>query len=213
VDFGYTDNTGNGAYCIDFTPHSGNNPDGVNFEVADTDPGFNDAQVVAPPRVLDNDGEMQLVLVYNPLGQSLLVYTNSVLTGQNTNVTIPLSALNNAHSYLGKSSYSSDPNGVATVDEFRIYNGVLSPAQVAADYATGPGALPRPTLSVFLSGNNVVLAWPAGSVGCEVQTTATLGPGASWGPPPGAPDPMLASGFYQVALPVSQQEAFYRLTE
>jgi hypothetical protein len=213
VDFGYTDSTGNGADCIDFTSHSGNSPNGVNFEVSDSDPGFNDAQVVAPPTVLDNQGEMQLVLVCNPLGQSLLVYTNGVLMGQNTNLTIPLSALNNAHSYLGKSSYSSDPNGVATVDEFRIYNGVLSPAQVATDYATGPGALPRPTLSVFLSGNNVVLAWPASSLGYQLQTAATLNAGVSWGPAPGAPDPVLANGFYQVAVPVSQQAAFYRLVE
>lgn len=216
VDFGYTDtNTGNGAYCIDFTPHSGNNPNGFNFEVADTDPGFNDAQAAALQPVLDNRGELQLVLVYDP-GQYLLVYTNGVLMGQNTNVTIPMSAIVNAHSYLGKSSYSSDPNGVATLDEFRIYNGVLTPLQVATDYVAGPNTLPTtgsPTLSISISGNSLILNWPANAVGYNIQTTATLGTGESWGSPPGAPAPVLTNGVYQVALPVGSQTAFYRLAE
>jgi hypothetical protein len=138
VDFGETDGNGNGAYCIDFTPHSGNTPNGINFEVSDADPGFNHAQAAAVPPILDNGSEIYLALIYDPLSQSLSVYTNGLLMAQNTNVTIPMSAIVNAHSYLGKSSYAGDPNGVATLDEFRVYNGVLSPVQIALDAIAGP---------------------------------------------------------------------------
>jgi len=213
VDFGQTDGSGNGAYCIDFTPHSGNSPAGVNFEVSDTDPGFNDAQEDAAPPILDNSGYMHLVLVYNPSAASLSVYTNGVLMVQNSGVTIPISALQNVHSYLGKSSYASDPNGVATVDEFRIYNGAMGPSQVSADYADGPDTLPGNPLALSIAqvGNAIVLNWPASTTGYSVQTSASLGTGATWGVLPGTPTPILTNGTYQISLPVTNRAAFYRL--
>ena len=213
VDFGQTDGSGNGAYCIDFTPHSGNNPAGVNFEVSDSDPGFDDAQEAAAPPILDNEGYMHLVLVYNPPAGSSSVYTNGVLMTQNFSVTVPMSALQDAHSYLGKSSYSSDPNGVATVDEFRIYNGAMSQSQITADYIAGPNTLPanRPPLSIVQSGDDIILSWPAYASGFNIQTCAALGTNALWTALPGSPAPARANNNYQITLPITNQTAFYRL--
>ena len=56
----------------------------------------------------------------------------------NSSVPAAMSALNTTHSYLGRSSWNGDPNGVETIDEFRLYDGVMAPNQVAADYAAGP---------------------------------------------------------------------------
>jgi len=38
----------------------------------------------------------------------MAVYTNGVLMGINSNVNLSISAIVNAHSYLGKSSYAGD---------------------------------------------------------------------------------------------------------
>jgi hypothetical protein len=213
VDFGQTDGSGDGAYCIDFTPHSGNSPAGVNFEVSGSDPGFDSAQEAEQAPVLDNDGYMHLVLVYNPSAGSSSVYTNGVLMVQNNSVTVPMSALQDAHSYLGKSSYSGDPNGVATVDEFRIYSGAMNLSQVNADYLAGPNTLPAnpPPLSIVQSGNDIVLSWPGYAAGFNIQTCAACGPNAVWVGLPGTPAPVLANNNYQITLLLTNQTAFYRL--
>jgi hypothetical protein len=214
VDFGDTNpDTALGRYCIDFTPHSGNGPNGINFEISDADPGFNHTEVAAGPPVLDNLPKMHLVLVYNPPGHYMSVYTNGVLMGVNYNTSIPLTAVANSHSWLGRSSYLGDNCGVATVDEFRIYDGALGIRQIAANYAAGADALPRPQVSITKSGANVVLAWPDYISGYVVQTAATLDAGASWGPPVGTPAPVVTNGTYQVTLPISTQPAFYRLVK
>ena len=139
IDFGDTDtNTGNGRYCLDFTPHSGYAPNGINFEVSGTDPGNSSVQNIAVPPVLDNQGKMHLVLIWDSIAGYMAVYTNGVLMGINSNVTLPISAIVNAHSYLGKSSYTGDYCGVATIDEFRMYSGAMGTAQIADDYASAP---------------------------------------------------------------------------
>jgi hypothetical protein len=156
---------------------------------------------------------MHLALVYNPPGHYMSVYTNGVLMGVNYNTSIPLTAVANSHSWLGRSSYLGDNCGVATVDEFRIYDGALGIRQIAANYAAGADALPRPQVSITKSGANVVLAWPDYISGYVVQTAATLDAGASWGPPVGTPAPVVTNGTYQVTLPISTQPAFYRLVK
>jgi hypothetical protein len=42
--------------------------------------------------------------------------------------------------YLGKSVYDADPYQIASFDEFRIYSGALTPAQVALTQRLGPGS-------------------------------------------------------------------------
>jgi hypothetical protein len=213
IDFGQTDGSGNGAYCIDFTPHSGNNPAGVNFEVSETDPGFSGAQEDASPPILDNSGYMHLVLVDNPYAGTLIVYTNGVQMVQINGVAVPLSALQDAHSYLGKSSYSGDPNGVASVDEFRIYDGAMSPSQVLADYVSGADTLPLtpPILSVAHSGAKLILSWPTNAAGYAVQTASSL-TGTVWNSLPGNPVTVLSNGTFQITVPITNQTSYYRLT-
>ena len=115
---------------------------------------------------------------------------------------------------LGNDVYG-DSQFSGTIREFRIWNGAMSSSQVAADYAAGPGTVTgnAPALSINYVSNNIVLRWPASATGYSVQTTAALGTGVSWAPPPGAPAPILTNGSYQVTLPISGKAAFYRLAE
>jgi len=74
-----------------------------------------------------------------------------------------------------------DPYFNGQFDEFRIYNGVLSDAAVAASFAGGPNVLlaPVPSLNVALSGASVVLSWPLNVPGFTLESTTVLQPATS----------------------------------
>jgi len=99
--------------------------------------------------------------------------------------------------------------------EFRIWNGALSPSQVMADYVAGPNTLPGipPALSIGQVGNAIVLSWPADYPGYSLQTSPTLGMGASWMALPGSVNPVFTNGTYQTTLTNGSQASFYRLTK
>ena len=213
IDFGDTDtNTGNGRYCLDFTPHSGYATNGINFEVSGTDPGNSSVQNIAVPPVLDNQGKIHLVLIWDSIAGYVAVYTNGVPMGNNRTVTLPISAIVNAHSYLGKSSYTGDYCGVATIDEFRMYSGAMGAAQIADDYASGPISLPVPKLSIATAGQNLVFTWPDYIAGYSLQTSAELGASASWAPA-AMSSYILTNGTFLIKVPMTGQQAFYRIVK
>jgi hypothetical protein len=129
-----------------------------------------------------------------------------------TIVTLPISAIVNAHSYLGKSSYTGDNCGVATIDEFRLDRGAMGMAQIAADYASGPNALPVPNMTVATAERNLLITWPDYIPGCSLQTSAQLGPGASWAPVT-ASSLILTNGTFLMELPMTDRPAFCRLVQ
>jgi hypothetical protein len=211
IDFGDTDpDTGNGRYCLDFTPHSGYAPNGVNFEVSGTDPGNASVQNIAVPPVLDNQGKIHLVLIWDSIAGYMAVYTNGIRMGINNNVTLPISAIVNAHSYIGKSSYAADYCGVATIDEFRMYSGAMETAQIADDYAWGPNSLPVPKLFITSAGQNLVFTWPDYIAGYSLQTSAKLGADAAW-TPAAVSSYIVTNGTFLIKVPMTNQQAFYRI--
>jgi hypothetical protein len=210
-DFGDTDPTsGYGAYGMDFVPHAGST---FWFEVFNTDPGFPNAQQILGAS-LAGAGQIHVVVVYDPQMPAAAVYTNGVLAASGA-LNIPFSALVDSHDYLGRSGYNGDPYLTATISEFRVYGGDMSATQVAADYAVGPRTLPgvSPALAIDLSGSNVVLSWPVTVTSYRLQTAPMLGNSGAWSAVPGNPDPVLTNGIYQIILPVTNQVAFYRLTQ
>jgi hypothetical protein len=213
MDFGDTSpSTGNGRYCLDFTPHSGYGPNGINFEASGTDPGYNLVQNVALPPVLDNSGKIHLVLIWDSIAGYMAVYTNGALVGISTNLTLPISAIVNTHSYLGKSSYTNDYCGTATIDEFRMYSGAMSTAQITADDASGPNVLPSPQMNAVAAGPAIVFTWPDYFAGYTLQTSPELGPSASWTPVTMS-TPVLTNGMFLTTLEWNHQQAFYRLVK
>ena len=209
-DFGDTSPSGNGRYCIDFTPHSGWNPNGINFEVSGSDPGSAAIQNVVATPVLDNLGKMHLVLVWDTIAQYMAVYTNGVLLARNNQVTLPMSAINNVHSYLGKSSYANDNCGVAVIDEFRIYRGAMRDAQIAANLAAGSDVFLSPTLTIEKPDNNLLVTWP-GYLPGALQSATNIGAGAVWLTPAEADAAVLSNGLFRVSLPAGASQIFYRI--
>jgi len=102
------------------------------------------------------------VYIYDPtVSQSITLYTNGVLAGTQSGLTIPLSSLGTTVGSIGLSVYNQSEAYTLTnnggskancpyinggIDEVRIYSGVMSSNQVAADYQLGPDQLPPATL-------------------------------------------------------------------
>jgi hypothetical protein len=160
----------------------------------------------------------QIAVVYDPPSNTQFIYTNGVLAGSASLGGKLLSGVNDLHCWLGKSLYAADSGLAATIDEFRIYAGAFTPAQITADFNAGANTvvLPPPVqgssapkLTASKTGSNLLMTWPASATGFAVQTSASLGSSASWGPV--SATPVLTNGLNEVTVPIGSQAAFFRL--
>jgi hypothetical protein len=123
----------------------------------------------------------------------------------------PASLGNTANNYLGKSQYS-DPYLNCALDEFRIYQAALSPAEVAATYALTANQLLStnpPTTALSLSGNALTMSWAGGSAGFTLQESTNLTSG-NWVNVPSV-SPHLSGTNWQVTLPATNAPLYFRL--
>jgi len=153
--FGNTDSSGAGEDYIFCAPQGGR------IAITGTDPGWQGEQNASSGIDWSGRTNFHLVAIYNPPAGQVVLYTNGVLAAINTNATTPLSAVNDAYSYIGRSLYTVDPYAPLNVAEFRVWNGALSAQQVALDAASGPEQIvtnPGELLSVQLQVTNSMLA-------------------------------------------------------
>jgi len=153
---------------------------------------------------------VQITCIVDPASAYNTIYTNGVLERAVTNTLPALTGVSGAWSFIGRSLFSADAWLDATIDELRIYDGRLTPEEIALDYTSGPDAL---ALLVNLcgtgSGSGLALSWPSYAVGFVLQSSPVLGPGAVWSPVPAAP--VLSSDAWRVTLSGDTPTAFYRL--
>ncbi len=129
--FGNTDGSGLGEDYIFCAPQA------ARITISGVDPGYNSEQNATCAN-WSGRNNLHVVAVFNPPAGYMALYTNGILAAVNNSVTVPMSSVNNAFSYIGKSLYNSDPYAPIKVDEFRIWNGALNGLQAAADYLAGP---------------------------------------------------------------------------
>src|SRR5262249_23495482 len=120
--------------------------------VSDADPGFAGEDGFNTANLLGVTNA-HVVVVYNPnpARQFLGTYINGVLVGSVV-TTKPLTSLNNAFSFLGRSLYNGDNWLNGSIDEFRIYDGELDRFQIAASFQSGPD-VPNFNVGTFTSFN------------------------------------------------------------
>jgi hypothetical protein len=88
------------------------------------------------------DGEMaHVAVVIDDAADTLSLYLNGASEGSEE-LTTPLSSINNANNWLGRSQFSSDPEFGGRIHEFRIYSSARTSAQLQASYSAGPDAPP-----------------------------------------------------------------------
>jgi hypothetical protein len=185
-----------------FAPNTGAT---VRSDVATT-AGFNNVDG-APPL---NNRTTHVTITYDPNDGMMLLYTNAVLIESDYTATVPLSSVSSDDAFIGHSQFTADPYLIASIDEFRIYNGALNSDEIAATEILGPNALlvtASPTLHVSNSGGNAIFTWPLASAGFTLQTRSSLTSG-SWVPVPIGPQ--IVGSNWQVSLPISGTQ-FYRL--
>lgn len=153
-DFG-NNNGVSGTSYVYLTSHSssGTTRVGINSSAGEMD--------IDAPGTLDNQTNVHIVVVFHPLARCVKLYLNGVLAAQNLNVSgQDLANIVDNYSYLGKSQFYVDPAATESVDEFRIYSGVLDATNVAVDYAAGPNNLvsnPGALQSISLAVNTNML--------------------------------------------------------
>jgi len=202
-DFGSTNGV-NGRNYLFYSPHTGN---GTHQLVMSTGSGTRTEDV---PGTLDGQSSLHIVCIVDPANGYTAIYTNGVLESE-VNGTLPaLSSVSSATSYIGRSLFSADAWLNANIDEFRIYHGRLTPAEIAADAANSPDALAMPlSLAASDSSSGLALTWPSYTVGYGLESSPSLGADAVWSPVAGTP--AILNGSLQMTLPKTNGAGFYRL--
>jgi len=67
-------------------------------------------------------------------------------------------------------------------------------------------------MTAAVSGQNLAFTWPDYITGYSLQTSAKLGTGATWVPATGSSF-ILTNGTFLIQLPMTNQQAFYRLVK
>jgi hypothetical protein len=83
--------------------------------------------------------QFHMVGIYNYAQRSASIWINGAQIGQAPVLAErPLSELNDVNNWLGRSQWSGDAFATADFNEFRIYEGVLTPVQIAVNNSVGP---------------------------------------------------------------------------
>ncbi|MDQ6630281.1 MAG: LamG domain-containing protein, partial [Verrucomicrobiota bacterium] len=107
--------------------------------------------------------------------------------------------------------YGGDPFFKGIYDEFRIWDGAMTPARAAASFAGGPNFNGGVTLQIILSApNQVTISYPLSANDYTLQqATALLNTNTIWQAVTNAPNTNGSN--LQVTLPVSAGNKFFRL--
>ena len=212
-DFGTQDANGFDAYSISFCVNTGGSPaNNNNAAISDGDNANVDRYNAFSAPSLAGSTNVHLVVVFDPEANYTAYYTNGVLMGINGNVTLTngMAGINATRNIIGADNWP-DPGLLGSVDEFRVWNGVLHPDEIAADYAAGPNALPStaPTLSTTVSGGSLVVSWPTNNAsGFFLESSPSVGSSASWS----TNSAVTTSGAnYQATVPITGSAQFFRL--
>jgi hypothetical protein len=159
---------------------------------------------------ITNGAKSHFAVVYEFSRGVARLYINGRRAGTGLAV-YPLSRVDDRNNWIGRSQWQ-DPYYNGTIDEFRIYNGPFLDSDIAEHFAAGPNALPvpRPTLSIRQSGNQLTISWPTSFGNFALKTSSALGGEAVW---TSAGTPVVNGGNNEVTVTATGTGAFYRLEQ
>ena len=136
--FDFGDTSGNdGGYYWFYTP-SGN---GSRLVISTTGfPGYSTGEQRTTAAILPTATKIHIVCVYDASAGQMRIYQNGAQVSSSA-VTMLLSDVHRTHAYVGRSTYPGDPHLNGTIDEFRIYDSVLTANQIQQNYEWGPDAV------------------------------------------------------------------------
>ena len=194
------------------TPQNGSS---TKLRFAITTGGGGGEQQINGPSALSVGVWYHLAVTLN--GNTGILYANGTAIATNNAMTLTPAILGNtSNNYLGRSQFSADPYFNGAIDEFRIYNVALSPAEIAATDALGPNqalSTASPILNMATTPGNLTITWPLASAGFTPQLSTNLVLGG-WTNVP-SPSPQIIGGQWQLTLPSTgnSDSIFYRLAK
>jgi uncharacterized protein YjdB len=206
-NFGNTETNGGGYNYLFCQPQAGR------FCISTNDLGFQGTgeQNAFSGTSWANRANFHVTAIVDPPQGYISLYTNGVLAGINIAETMPMSGVSSVLNYIGRSLYNADSYINANVDEFRIYNGVLSPDEIKATQAMGSSQVltTNATINAVMVGGNLTLSWPVSAAGFVLQSRTNLVSG-SWQMVP-SPAAQIVGSQWQITVPNSGGNMFYRL--
>jgi hypothetical protein len=164
-------------------------------------------------------GQAHLIVLYDDADNSAAMYLNGTRVAQSAAVGLSLGSLNDTNNWLGRSHFSmpfilvetnSDPYLRASYNEFRIYSGLLTEAEIKRDYTLGPSQLiTNAPLYYSVSSGNLALRWPTYAARFGLESSLALGSSASWKSVAGAVTQVGTN--YQVTVPITGAAQYFRL--
>lgn len=152
---------------------------------------------------------LQVVCIVDPTSNFAAIYTNGVLESTLTATWPAFTSVSSSWSFIGRSLFNADAWLNATIDEFRIYDGRLTPKEIAANYQFGPDVLALP-VSLEQSNNigAINLSWPSWAVGFNPESATDVS-SAAWSPVVSAPT--LTDAHWSVSILTTNSAKFFRL--
>jgi Concanavalin A-like lectin/glucanases superfamily/Bacterial Ig-like domain (group 2) len=179
--------------------------------ISDSDNANIDSQFASSQPALSGNTNIYIVCVFDPPAGYLACYTNGVQMNNVAAVTISMAGVQGILNKIGADNWP-DPGMKGSVDEFRIYNGVLHPNEITQNYVLGPNQLPvnAPSLNAVASGGNLLITWTTNGTSTYVlKSSSTLGNGVVWTTVPGTPSQV--GGNYQMSVPTTNSSRFFEL--
>ncbi len=160
----------NGSQYVFFSPHTGTGAHRTEISTSST-------VTFDIPGTFDNR-TLHVVCIVDPTNSYMAIYTNGILEKALTNALPVLTGVSKNWAFIGRSLWSSDAYLNATIDELRIYDGRLTPQEIATDFQFGPDALALPvSITQSNSSANLALSWPSWTAGFVAQGSTNL---TSW---------------------------------
>ena len=202
-----------GLSYVDFTPRRGDNQaPSISIDTAystevNTSGGSN-------PSSLSANTEYYVASVYNAVSNTMYLYINGAPADSASMGGGNISQLGATQAWFGAAVNYGDNNLNGSINEIRIWNGALTPAQIADHYTLGPDEIPNPVLGMAISsdsgaGTDATFSWSSSYAGLRLETTPSLGEGEEWTPVTNLPS--IEDGSFVVPLTTTNNAGFYRL--
>jgi hypothetical protein len=218
-DFGFSDRgtnaSGLGTNYLIFSPaRGGTELPGFEETIVNpfgTEPDPNSV-ILFGPNKMPVGQQMYIAVTYDPLNGSSQLFINGSLVSSISKPLNPMKNFTDYNNWLGRSQWTRDPFYNGEYDEFRIWDGILSPPEIASHFAAGPDqqfVRVRPYLFLAPAGTNVIVSWYTNySTGFQLQSVPTLIT-TNW---LSVTNPAtVTNGVYQVTISATSAAAFYRL--
>ena len=132
--FGEQNGGGGGQDYVIVVPHSGLGDYRMTIKTLGTE------RVTSGATPIDTSTPVHITAVYDATQNQMLLYANGKLVST-TSTTIDLGNVNNLVSWIGRGLYDGDASFLGSIDEFRIWNGPLTPQQISANDGLGPNSV------------------------------------------------------------------------